>query len=312
MRKALLFSLVVLAALLWFGFSFVVQETEYAIVLRLGNPVRVIDEAGLYSRYPGPIDRIVKVDRRIQVFDPSLPADDVEYLTSDKHNVVLHGFLAWRVADPRQFYKSVGDVRGAEFRLSDMMRAQVGTTVSSFPFSVLASVREVVSKEDTAGTLEEITDEITDKLAAAAKGSLGIDILAFKIKRLTLPGVNKNATYQRMEAERRSVTDRIRSEGDEQANEIRVQAELERSRILNEATLESERIRGDADAEANRIYAEAYGIDPEFYLLYESLNALRAIFGKEDQLVVPADHPLLKVLQQEPLRAAQSPDQDGQ
>ncbi|WP_256868515.1 SPFH domain-containing protein, partial [Candidatus Entotheonella palauensis] len=76
-----------------------VNETEYAIVARFGDPRRVIERAGLYWKWPAPMDTVIRIDRRIHILDP----DAAEYLTSDKKNVLVNGFVVWSVGDPIRY-----------------------------------------------------------------------------------------------------------------------------------------------------------------------------------------------------------------
>ena len=67
-------TIVVIAAviLLVLGLSstFIVQQTEQAIVLRFGNPVRVINQPGLKFRLPI-AETVVKYDKRVLDSDPA-------------------------------------------------------------------------------------------------------------------------------------------------------------------------------------------------------------------------------------------------
>lgn len=64
--------LVVVIALVAIAGTFQVRETEYAIVMRFGDPRRVIDEAGLHFKLPPPFETLLRIDRRTNVLDLSL------------------------------------------------------------------------------------------------------------------------------------------------------------------------------------------------------------------------------------------------
>ena len=98
---------VVVVALVAVAGTFQVQETEYAIVARFGDPRRVIDEAGLHFKWPPPIETLLRIDRRTNVLDP----EPGEYLTSDKKNILVSKFLVWSVADPLRYLVSLTDKR---------------------------------------------------------------------------------------------------------------------------------------------------------------------------------------------------------
>ncbi|MDW8029779.1 MAG: SPFH domain-containing protein, partial [Armatimonadota bacterium] len=107
-RKAILTVVGIFALLLFARCFFTVDETEWAVVVRLGKLVRTIGEAGLHFRFP--IDSVLKFDKRLQVYDPSA----TEFLTGDKKNLLIDAFVIWRIDYPVRFWQSVGDAVGAE------------------------------------------------------------------------------------------------------------------------------------------------------------------------------------------------------
>lgn len=278
---------VVVIALVAVASTFQVQETEYAIVARFGDPRRVIDQAGLHFKLPPPFETLLRIDRRINVLDP----DPGEYLTSDKKNILVSNFLVWSVADPLRYLVSLTDKTSAEARLTDIMRSEVGTTLGAYPLSAL------VSTEQEDQTMADVMRDITRKTAQRASDSFGVHVAAVRLKRLNFPPQNKQAVFRRMEAERQRIARLYRSEGEEEAEKIRASADREEAVLLNEARRQAEEIRGEADAEATRIYAEAFGQDPEFFEFVRSLEAYQNIISESSTIVVPSDAELLKVLQ---------------
>jgi len=89
-----------------------------------------------------------------------------------------------------------------------------------------------------------------------------------------------------MAAERKEVAQDFRARGQEAAKMIRAQADREREVLLAEADRDAERTRGEGDGEAAAIYANAYSCNPEFYRLYRSLNAYRASFRDNADLLL--------------------------
>ena len=288
MRSVLIvIGVVVVIALAAFAGTFQVQETEFAIVARFGDPRRVIEQAGLHFKWPPPFDTLLRIDRRTNVLDP----EPGEYLTSDKKNILVSNFLVWSVADPLRYLVSLTDKNSAEARLTDIMRSEVGTTLGAYPLSAL------VSTEEQDQTMADVMRDITRKTAQRASDSFGVHIAAVRIKRLNFPPQNKQAVFRRMEAERQRIARLYRSEGEEEAEKIRASADREEAVLLNEARRQAEEIRGEADAEATRIYAEAFGQDPEFFEFVRSLEAYQNIISESSTIVVPSDAELLKVLQ---------------
>jgi membrane protease subunit HflC len=283
------FRFLVLVALLvtaiW-ACTFTVNETQFAIVQRFGNPRDVVTESGLYIKWPPPLDTVQYVDRRTHVLDPG----SAEYLTADKKNVEVSCFMVWAVADPLMYWTSVSGQRGAEARLTDLMASKVGTILGSHELSVL------VSAEAQELTMDEVMSKITQGAAGEARENFGIEISSIRIKRLSFPLQNKQAVFRRMEAERERIARLYRSEGEEAAEKIRQTANRERAELVNEANRQAEETRGLADAEATRIYAEAFSQDPDFYAFLRSLQTYEKIIQENSTVVVPSDAEILRVL----------------
>jgi len=263
-----------------------VDETEYVIVARFGDPRRVIKRAGLYFKWPPPMDTAIHIDRRIHILDPNA----AEYLTSDKKNILVNGFMVWSVEEPIRYLLSATDQAGAEARLTDLMRSELGATLGAHAFSVL------VSTEAQPRTLGDMMQDITQNVARRARDNFGIQVAAVRIKRLNFPSQNKQAVFRRMEAERNRIATLYRSEGEEEAEKIRAQADREQAELLNEARRQAKVMRGEADAEATRIYTEAFSQDPEFYEFLRSLKAYETMIQDTSTVVLPSDSEILKVL----------------
>ncbi len=272
-------------ALLW-SCCFVVGENQHAVVQRFGAPLRVASEAGLGLKLPAPIESVVHIDGRVNVLDPT-PS---EYLTRDKKNVIVDSFLAWSVDDPIRYMVSVANRAGAEARLTDVLRSVVGDVVSSHDFAAL------VSHQPQEIDLKDVVAKVTEVARAKAEESFGIEVRAVRIKRLNFPPQNKQAVFQRMEAERKSFAAAFRSEGLEKSQKIKADADLVEAKLLAESERKARELRGQADAEAARIYADAYGKDAELYRFLRSLEALDEVLGVKSTVILPADHELVKVL----------------
>jgi modulator of FtsH protease HflC len=88
-----------------------------------------------------------------------------------------------------------------------------------------------------------------------------------------------------MIAERQSIAERFRAEGQGRSQEILGEMERELRTIRSEAARTAEEIRGVADAEATRIYGEAFGADPDFYAFFRTLESYRALDGNTTLMI---------------------------
>ena len=91
-----------------------VAQTQYAIVTRFGDPVRVITDPGLQWKYPAPIDRTIYFDKRLLVLDKPAPGEPPkELLTLDKKNIEVSSYTCWKIEDPKRFLENVGTRTGS-------------------------------------------------------------------------------------------------------------------------------------------------------------------------------------------------------
>src|SRR5690606_4048944 len=137
-----------------------------------------------------------------------------------------------------------------------------------------------------------------DMLAAASRlmPGLGIDLVDVRIKRINYIDSVREQVEARMISERQSIAARFRSEGEGRSQEILGQMERELRRISSEAERRAQEIIGDADAEATRIYGAAFGVDPEFYNFFKTLESYQAL-GENTTLMIPGDSEFFRYLQ---------------
>src|SRR4030088_2479873 len=95
---------------------FTVAQTEQVLVVRLGEPIKVVTEAGLNFKVPF-IDTVISIDKRI--LDLESPAQEV--IASDQKRLVVDAFARYRIQDPLKFYQTVGSQEAPNPRLSTLL-----------------------------------------------------------------------------------------------------------------------------------------------------------------------------------------------
>ena len=111
-------ALIILALIIAYGALFTVYQTRQALVVRLGQPVRVVTEPGLHSKIPL-IDSVINIDKRI--LDLENPAQEV--IASDQKRLVVDAFARYRIKEPLKFYQTVGTVDRANLQLSILLNS---------------------------------------------------------------------------------------------------------------------------------------------------------------------------------------------
>lgn len=281
MNRAWIGVLVVLGLLilLWTQVFFTVPQWMQAVVVQLGDPVRVVREPGLYVKTPF-IQDVIYFDRRLLDYD----AAPKELLTRDKQQLVVDNYTRWRIVDPLQFYRAVHNEAGAQSRLDDIIYSNLRENFGRQTLSEIVSTKRV-----------ELMDQITKKSDEQAR-QYGIEVLDVRIKRADLPEKNELNVFQRMRTERERQAKKFRAEGEEEAQGIRSEADKQARVLLAEAQRDSEIARGQGDSEVVRIFAEAYGQDPELFALTRTLEAYRKALPQGTTVVLSPDSELFRYL----------------
>ena len=105
-------AVLLLAAVLLFTSTYVVNEWEQVIITQFGDPVgEPITEAGLHFRTPF-VQEVNRFEKRILEWD----GERNEIPTADKRFIWVDTTARWRIIDPLLFYKTVATERGAQSR----------------------------------------------------------------------------------------------------------------------------------------------------------------------------------------------------
>jgi membrane protease subunit HflC len=251
-------TLVLLLLVVIVGYSsiFTVQQTEQALVVRLGRPVDVVSEPGLNFKAPF-IDTVISIDKRI--LDLENPSQEV--IASDQKRLVVDAFARYRIKNPLRFYQSVGSIQAANIQLTTLLNAALRRVLGEVTF--INVVRD--ERDNLMARIREQLDREADQY--------GIQMVDVRIRRADLPEQNSLAVYKRMQTEREREAQEFRAQGGQKAQEIRSKADREATVIIADANSSAEQTRGVGDAERNRLFAEAYGKDPDFFAFYRSMTA---------------------------------------
>jgi modulator of FtsH protease HflC len=280
---AFLGGVAVVVVILLYTMFFTVQQTDIALVLQFGRPVRVIDHPGLQFKLP--YQNVVIYDRRILDFEP--PAEEV--IASDQKRLIIDTYARFKIINPLQFYQSVGTETAADQRLSSIISASLRRIIGN------VELQAVISSQ-RAHIMKEIRDDVNNE----AKG-FGIDVVDVRLRRADLPKENEEAIYARMKTERQREAAQYRAQGAQQAQQIRADADRQRIEIIADAQRQAQILRGEGDAQSITIYADAYGKDPAFFSFYRSLQAYRdALTGPGTTFVVSPDSEFFKYFESGP------------
>jgi membrane protease subunit HflC len=252
---------------------YTVSQTQQAIVLRFGEPIRTVnatpdDSPGLKVKVPF-LEKVLKFDKRILKFEPT----EAEVTARDQNRLIVDAFVRYRISDPLQFYRGLRTVETAQDRLSSMVNSALREQLGSVTIDEIINARRA-----------ELMTRTRDEVAKRAKASnFGIQVIDLRIRRADYPQANTDAVYKRMATARQQQAAQYRAEGKQQAQQI-----------VGEANKEGERIRGEADAERAKIFAQSFGQDPSFAAFYRSMAAYEASLGQDTTMVLSPDSDFFK------------------
>ncbi|TCK23277.1 protease FtsH subunit HflC [Ancylobacter aquaticus] len=294
MRNSLGLILAVLVAAVLIGlFSalFSVYQTQQALVLRLGEPIRVIEEPGLHAKIPL-VDSVILIDNRI--LDLENPSQEV--IASDQKRLVVDAFARYRIVNPLRFYQSVGTIDAANSRLATILNSSLRRVLGESTFI------EVVRDQR-----EALMGRIRDQVNREATG-FGIDVIDVRIRRADLPEANSQAVFQRMQTERQREASEIRAQGAEAAQTIRSRSDRDSTIIVAEANATADQLRGEGEAQRNEIFAQAYNQDRGFFDFYRSMQAYEAsLKGSDTRMLLAPDSEFFRFFGNPAARPAAAP-----
>jgi membrane protease subunit HflC len=245
-----------IAVVIGYSALFTVYQTRQALVVRLGDPIRIIRDAGLYFKVPF-IDNVIYIDKRI--LDLENPAQEI--IASDQKRLVVDAFARYRIVDPLRFYQAIGTVPAANLQLATLLNSALRRVLGESSF-------QTVVRDERAALMSRIREQL-DREAER----FGINVVDVRIRRADLPEQNSQAVYQRMQTERQREAAEFRAQGSQRAQEIRSRADRDVTVLLAEANATGEQVRGEGDAQRNRIFAEAFNRDVDFFSFYRSMQA---------------------------------------
>lgn len=255
---------------------YVIDEGERALKLRFSKVARdadnnpVVYAPGLHFKIPY-IESVIKLDARTQTMD-GLP--DV-FTTSNKEFLDVDTYIQWRIEDFSKFYlRTGGQFKDAESLLERFvdngLRNQFG---------------ERTLEEAVSGQRDDLMVDI--KAFVNPKVSkYGIVLVDLRVKKINYTSSVLADVYDQIISERKAKAILIRSKGQQKGNIIRAETDAEVKQTLADADEFARTRRGEADAKVAKLYADAYNQSKEFYAFLRSLDAYRASFKDQGDILV--------------------------
>jgi membrane protease subunit HflC len=238
----------------------VVPETQQAVVIRTGEPVRVINRfkpnqtygntgAGMVLRIPF-IETVQRIDKRVL----SIDMERQQVLSSDQQRLEVDAYARFRIIDPVKMVRTAGTEERVGEQLAPILTSVLRQELGRRPFSLLINAERGSAMTNIRKNLD------------TEGRQYGVQVIDVRIKRADLPdGTPLESAFTRMQTAR-----------DQQAATIRAQGQKN-----------AQIIRAEAEAQAAKIYADSFGKDPKFYDFYRAMQSYDITFsGDESQSTI--------------------------
>ena len=256
---------------------FTVHQTQQALILQFGNPVRVETEPGLKFKLPF-VQNVTYYDRRILDLDP--PAQEI--ILNDQKRINVDSFVRYKITNPLEFLKTAQT--DANFR--QIFGGRLNAAVRS-------EVGKVLLGDMLSNKRDDVMGLITDQLKKQAS-QFGIEVIDVRIGRTDLPETTSQSVYNRMRSQRIAEAAKLRAQGAELKAKIQANADRKRTVILAEAQMNSQIQRGIGEGAQTEILNRAYGQDRDFFEFYRSMEAYSEAFGEGTTMVLSPDSEFFK------------------
>ena len=274
-RNPMLAALVALGFLILLGSTVsIVPETQQAVIVRFGQPVRIINSyepkerfgqtgAGLAVRIPF-AEQIVWIDKRIQ----SVEMERQQVLSTDQLRLQVDAYARYRITNPLRMYVSAGSEERVEEALRPILGSALRNELGKRPFAALLSPERGWVMHNIEAGLNRVARQY------------GAEVIDVRIKRADLPdGTPLQSAFQRMRTARQQEALTIRAQGEKQAQII----------------------RADADAAAAQVYAASFGKDARSSDFYRAMQAYRRTFNPQNagqtSVILSPDNDFLREFQ---------------
>lgn len=233
----------------------VVPETQQAVIVRFGEPVRVVNRfrpdtdfgqtgAGIVFRLPF-AEQVVWIDKR--VMDVDMQRQQV--LSTDQLRLEVDAYARFRIIDPLKMVETAGSTERVAEQLQPILTSVLRQELGKRNFQLLLTAERGAAMEEIRRNLDREAREY------------GAQVIDVRIKRADLPeGTPLESAFTRMQTARNQEAATIRAQGEKNAQIIRAEAE----------------------ARAAKTYADAFGKDPDFYDFYRAMQSYDATFATKD------------------------------
>ena len=248
--------------------SFQLNKDEKGILTTFGKP-QVIEKPGLYFRWPWPIQKLIRLDVRKQLYE----GKGREIPTKDNVTLIVKVMVNWSVDEenPLEFYKKVGSLTSdADSQLESLVKSTQEQVIRSY------SQADFFTSDQGVSRLEQIEEKMAGALNEITRSQYGIVVHNVAFVRNSLHEKNSISVLARMKQEQEKRAVGIRSQAEKEAQIKRNKADEAKAKTLAKAEAEAKKIRDEVQVKASELFAQ-YENDQEFAAFLRKLDAIKEI-----------------------------------
>ena len=269
-----LFSILIIAALLWAGYDSVhiVDEAEQGVVLRFGKYNRTLSP-GFNLTLPSPIETLFAVN----VSEVREVEDGGHMLTEDENLMEFQYKIQYRVSDAQQFLFNVRDPETTVQQAAESaLRESVGT-------NKLDAILEGGQREQVRIETHRVLQETLDRY------EIGILVTQFNLEDVNVPAQVREAYSDVIRA--REDSERFIEEARVHANSVIPEARGRAARIGQEAEGYKQATIALAEGETNRFSAvlAEYLLAPEVTRKRLYLETIENVYARSNKVFIDAN-----------------------
>ena len=248
------------------------EHKDIVLIETFGEVTKEIvgrDDPGLNSKWPYPVQKVVRYDGRTSVFEDT--GDQAS--TKDDQLLIVTAYCAWRIGNPREFHRSVNtddfDEKATTIqnRIRNLLRSAKKDVMGQH------AMVDFINTVPEQMKLDEIESEILASVRDQAMADYGVEIVRVGIKSLTLPESVTEQVINAMKKGRERYITSYQQEGEAVATAIEQRARSDRDQIMDFAERKANEIRSEGDQAAARYYTEFKDVEfANFLRIIESLK----------------------------------------
>ena len=277
-KSAIVVGLIVVGVLMLFSTTFSVAYNEIAIRSRFGkvDEHSIVREPGLHFRLPFFADSIHTMDTRLQLLES--PQETVQ--TKDGQQVVVRGFLLWRVdidgEGPLNFYEAYPQMADATGSLQTQFRDALNA-IGGFTLNELLDADSKLPEAEAA-VLARMQENVHEGVSPVSAG----------ISRLVFKESTTGEVTRRMRARRDTLAENEKARGAAEAQRIRSEAKTTSEKIMAFASQRAQEIRTQGEEHAASYLAQM-NEDEELAVFLIWLDTLEKALSENTTIMLDMD-----------------------